>query len=245
MVGGDEARGRSACLTGESPSARGARDVARAPRAAVDARAHDILVEGKPKRSKLRARTVENALRLLFERLARLAFEPNVCEPLTLFWNRLDKRRWDSAKIALRQKSRRKNSIEVDHIVACDLWNSKLPANQETPPAIDGEQQVSQIDDIKPRVNDLGNCMLLEKTFNMSKSNSTLKSFLEGVHEFKDQRLELADWAAALDLDMVQVDSATTPVETLLRLFNARSQKIRSDLEKFIGGTINRIDLDA
>jgi hypothetical protein len=160
-------------------------------------------------------------------------------------WNRLDRTRWDSAKLALREKSRRKNSIEVDHIVACDLWDNKLAALPDTPPAIDGEQQGLQPGDLRPRVNELGNCMLLEKNFNISKSNSTLKSFLEGVHEFKDKSLELEDWAAALDLNMAQVDCSTTPVETLQKLFSARSQKIRSDLEKFIRGASNRIDLDA
>jgi hypothetical protein len=133
----------------------------------------------------------------------------------------------------------------VDHIVACDLWDYKLASLPDTPPAIDGEQQGLQINDLRPRVNELGNCMLLEKNFNISKSNSTLKSFLDGVHEFKDKRLELADWAEALDLDMAQVDCSTTPAETLQKLFSARSQKIRSDLERFIRGASNRIDLDA
>jgi 5-methylcytosine-specific restriction endonuclease McrA len=121
-------------------------------------------------------------------------------------WNRLDKTRWDSAKVGLREKSRRKTSIEVDHIVACDLWDNKLAALPAMPPWIGAEEQGLQVDDLRPRVNELGNCMLLEKNFNISKSNSTLKSFLAEVHDFKDHKLELADWAAALNLDMAQVD---------------------------------------
>jgi Protein of unknown function DUF262/Protein of unknown function (DUF1524) len=160
-------------------------------------------------------------------------------------WNRLDKLRWNSAKLALRHNSRRKASIEVDHIVACDLWHNKLKEPSATPIASDAEQQEVQIEDLGPRVNEIGNCMLLEKNFNISKSNSALKSFLEGVHEFKDHKLKLADWAAALDLDMAHVDCSTTPVETLQKLYSARSQKIRIDLEKFIRGVSNRIDLDA
>jgi hypothetical protein len=85
----------------------------------------------------------------------------------------------------------------------------------------------------------------LEKNFNISKSNSTLKAFLDGVHEFKDQKLELADWAAALDLDMAHLDCGATPLEALQKSFSARSQKIRTDLEKFIRGATNRIDIDA
>ncbi len=41
-------------------------------------------------------------------------------------WNRLDKERWKMAKLALRHMSRRQNSLEVDHIVAYDLWQSKV-----------------------------------------------------------------------------------------------------------------------
>ena len=133
----------------------------------------------------------------------------------------------------------------MDHIVAVGLWENKLRTLPDALPTINGEPEGLQIEDLRPIVNELGNCMLLEKNFNISKSNSTLKSFLECVHEFKDKSLELEDWAAALDLNMAQVDCSTTPVETLQKLFSARSQKIRSDLEKFIRGASNRIDLDA
>jgi hypothetical protein len=160
-------------------------------------------------------------------------------------WNRLDKTRWTSAKIALRQTSRRKNSIEVDHIVAWDLWRTKLASIPDAPPAIDGKTQGTPVEELGPRVNDLGNCMLLEKNFNISKSNSPLKEFLDGVYEFKEGKLELADWAAALDLDMGQVDCSSTPVDQLQVLFSGRAQKIRNDLEKFIRGIKDRIDLDA
>jgi hypothetical protein len=160
-------------------------------------------------------------------------------------WNRLDKPRWNSAKLALRQNSRRKSSIEVDHIVAWELWNKKLATRTDKMLGADEEQEEVQMDELNAKVNEIGNCMLLEKNFNIAKSSSTLKSFLEGVHEFKDHKLELAEWAAALDLDMRHADCGATPVEVLQQLFSARSQKIRSDLEKFIRGASNRIDLDA
>jgi Protein of unknown function DUF262 len=89
-------------------------------------------------------------------------------------WNRLDKTRWDSAKLALRQKGRRKDSIEVDHIVAYDLWKTKLEARPPVPPPTEGEEKEPSVEDLMPKVNELGNCMLLEKNFNISKSNATL-----------------------------------------------------------------------
>jgi hypothetical protein len=96
-----------------------------------------------------------------------------------------------------------------------------------------------------PRVNELGNCMLLEKNFNISKSNRALKEFLLGVHEFKEGVLTIEEWAAALDLQMPQVDSATTAVDVLGSLFADRTQKIRGDLEQFARGMKARIDLQA
>jgi uncharacterized protein DUF262 len=154
-------------------------------------------------------------------------------------WNRLEKSRWDAAKLALRQKSRRQSSIEVDHIVAFNLWQSKL-AQSET----GGEPDGAPIDELSSKINELGNCMLLEKNFNISKSKATLKSFLDGVYEFAEKKLELPDWAAAMDLDMAQVDCAATPIDRLQALFSARSQMIRNDLEKFIRGSKDRCDLD-
>ena len=76
-------------------------------------------------------------------------------------WNRLDKERWCSAQIVLRQRSRRKNTFEVDHIVPYDLWNKKLNAEMNSKSDM---KEKERLKDLGSRVNDLGNCMLLEKT---------------------------------------------------------------------------------
>jgi hypothetical protein len=85
--------------------------------------------------------------------------------------------------------------------------------------------------------------MLLEKNFNISKSNTSLKAFLDGVHEFKNNQQDMTAWAAALDLNMEHVDCEGTPVEFLQKLFSERSDKIRSDLGEFIRGTKDRVDM--
>jgi len=41
-------------------------------------------------------------------------------------WNRLEQGRWEKAKLTLRAGSRRQTKLDVDHIVAYDLWQSKL-----------------------------------------------------------------------------------------------------------------------
>src|SRR5262245_63310884 len=80
----DEARGGGARLAGERLGARVAHRVARLPRAAEHARAHDVLIERQAEREQLLAGAREQRLRLLLERLARLAFKPEIDEALTL-----------------------------------------------------------------------------------------------------------------------------------------------------------------
>ncbi len=81
-------------------------------------------------------------------------------------------------------------------------------------------------EELSPAVNELGNCMLLEKNFNISKSDKPLKSFLEEVHEFRKGEMSLTDWSNALDLDLQQVDSGGASANTLRDLFVLRTQKI-------------------
>jgi hypothetical protein len=158
-------------------------------------------------------------------------------------WNRLDPERWKKARLALRQDGRRQVSLEVDHIVAWNLWQKKLAALNPIPEATHTPAETP--DDLAPAVNELGNCMLLEKNFNISKSDHPLKEFLLGVHEFRLGDLTIEEWAAALALEMSQVDSAATSVKELQKLFVERTQKIRADLEQFIRGVKERIDIDS
>lgn len=158
-------------------------------------------------------------------------------------WNRLDPTRWKQAQLALRLSSRRQSTLEVDHIVACDLWRSKLETLPPAQPKSDDAPNSVSREEAAPRMNELGNCMLLEKNFNISKSNKPLQEFLKGVHEFKEGTMTIDSWAAALDLEMAQVDSSPTSVEALLGLFVQRTQKIKRDLEEFVRGNSARVDL--
>jgi hypothetical protein len=159
-------------------------------------------------------------------------------------WNRLEQNRWEKAKRVLERKSRQQISLDVDHIVAWDLWKTKLDMLQAQPQTGVAVSEQFTVEELIPRVNELGNCMLLEKNFNISKSNRPLKEFLEGVYEFKEGKLTIEEWATALDLKMSQIDSANTPIEVLRSLFADRTQKIRADLEQFVRGIKVRIDLE-
>ena len=157
-------------------------------------------------------------------------------------WNRLEKNRWEKAKLALREKRRRRSTLDVDHVVAWDLWQTKLQQAAAVPLVAD--EPPATPDELEQAVNDLGNCLLLEKNFNISKSNKPLKDFLEKIYEFQQGCPTIAEWAMALELDIAQVDSAATPPDILQQLFTARTQKIRKDLEEFVRGNKLRVDLD-
>jgi len=92
-------------------------------------------------------------------------------------WNHLIPKRWKMWKSPLCQSKSKKTSVDVDHIVAFALWDRKLAGGLPS--------GVADRDDAQSFANLLGNCSLLEKTFNISKSDTSLKSFLEQIHEFK------------------------------------------------------------
>jgi hypothetical protein len=163
-------------------------------------------------------------------------------------WNRLDQSRWQKAQLALREERRGQTRIEVDHIVAYELWGSKLgeyQADLEKLKAEDDQDIVSseKIADLRFKVNEIGNCMLLEKNFNISKSKHPLKDFLQGVHEFKIGQYTIGEWATALDLEMPQVDSGSSSIDKIADLVTQRTRRIQNDLEQFVRGAKPRVDV--
>ena len=157
-------------------------------------------------------------------------------------WNRLDANRWEKVRIVLREKSRRASNIEVDHIVAFNMWEGKLNNHAPATKTLGEQSDDDREADFSGAVNELGNCMLLEKNFNVSKSDGALKDFLDGVHEFKSGDMTIEQWAEALDLDMRHVASANSSLVDLRKLFAERTQRIRAELEQFVRGIRARID---
>jgi hypothetical protein len=139
------------------------------------------------------------------------------------------------SQIPLRTKARRKISLEVDHSVAYTLWEKKL--NTGLPAGI------TEIEDALQIVNRRGNCSLLEKNFNISKSDRTLKSFLDDIHEFKTGSKTLDAWAQALLVPNSMLDPSTTDVNVLVKAIDDRDKAIRDELVDFVKGTRTRVDL--
>ena len=112
-------------------------------------------------------------------------------------WHRLNDKRWAMSSIPLRV-GKSKPNLDVDHAVAYALWEKKLKAG--LPAAIGDPNEAILL------VNLLGNCSLLEKSFNISKSEKTLQSFMEQVHEIKEGKVALSSWGGALGLTDALLD---------------------------------------
>jgi hypothetical protein len=149
-------------------------------------------------------------------------------------WHRLDAKRWEMSCIPL-QVGRGKASLDVDHTVAYALWDRRL--NAGLPKGIEDRADALRV------VNRLGNCSLLAKTFNISKSDKTLRSFMEQVHEFKEGNVMLSSWALALGLDDSMLDPAAAATDAVVEAIEARDQTMRADLVEFVKGTKTRVDL--
>jgi len=151
-------------------------------------------------------------------------------------WHRLEAKRWKMSKIQLRSAQSGAMSLDVDHSVAHDIWERKIEHGLPT--------GVTEKDEALAIVNQLGNCSLLEKSFNISKSNRTLRSFMEEVHEFKEDKPLLNEWAAALGVAETMLDGETTEVTALAEAIDARDILIRKELGEFVSGKRVRVDME-
>lgn len=150
-------------------------------------------------------------------------------------WHRLDSARWSMSSIPLRAGRQQKCDYEVDHSVAYALWEKMVKA---LPPKDDDEEQ-----ELLQAINNIGNCALLEKTFNISKSDRPLKGFLQEVHEFKKGKIKLADWAQAFGLPDCLLDPATAAVQDIKQAIDQRDGQMRQELTEFVQGARTRKDI--
>lgn len=142
--------------------------------------------------------------------------------PLWL-WNRLEQKRWQSSRILLSEEKRKikKPKLEVDHLVAVKFWE-------------DGEEP--------PELHALGNCSLLKKSFNIAKEKGAMKTFLLTVHEFKGGGQIVEDWKENLRISNPLYDPDGHR-EQILEAIKLRTEAIKSDLQAYISGQKDRVDL--
>jgi hypothetical protein len=154
---------------------------------------------------------------------------------LLWIWHRLDLARWNMSKVPLRAGKKEKTVAEVDHCVSFVLWEDKLKSGL---PA-----KLPDLDDARAVANQLGNCALLEKNFNISKGSKSMKSFLEQIHEFKENKISLNDWASALAMPKELIDSEGASVDAIVGAIEYRDTAVRADLIEFVRGQKVRQDI--
>jgi hypothetical protein len=150
-------------------------------------------------------------------------------------WHRLDETRWKMSQIQLRTGKGKKTNLDVDHTVAFALWRRKLEAG--LPAGMTDKVLAESV------VNKLGNCALLEKNFNISKSDKTMKSFIEQVHELKEKKVALTDWTTALGIPATMLDPSAVDVTDIAEAIDTRDTLIRKDLVDFVNGKLSRVDM--
>jgi hypothetical protein len=151
-------------------------------------------------------------------------------------WHRLEKERWKMSQIPLRTGRSKKTSPDVDHTVAYKLWEKMLGTG--LPDGFAEQEEAQSI------VNQLGNCSLLDKSFNISKSDKTLKSFMDTVHEIKEKKVDLPDWSKALGIVDVMLDTSGATVNAVTKAIADRDQSIRAEVVDFVKGSRSRVDVE-
>lgn len=167
-------------------------------------------------------------------------------------WHRLDHDRWLNSSVAMRTGRKRTSKLEVDHTVAdawwCRLVDDEIQVKLGSFTGTEEEKALLAPDGFNNRfeavafINLLGNCSLLDKSFNISKSDKSLRSFLEDVHEFKEGKIKIADWEKALSLTATLTAPDGKKLADLKTDILARDAIIRKDLVEFIAGTKQRVD---
>lgn len=194
----------------------------------VSARLRDLL-EGEVRALETDALNYIQALSVARRELVRVYFSA------LWIWHRLKKERWEKSKIQLRIGKRMRTSLDVDHTVAFGLWEKKLETGLP--------KEIKVKEDAIPIVNRLGNCSLLEKSFNISKSDKALKLFIEEVHEIKENKVSLNDWADALSIKTAMLDPRDADATVIAEAIDERDKLIRAELVEFIKGAKTRVDL--
>lgn len=141
-------------------------------------------------------------------------------------WHRLDASRWDSSQVQI-PKSKKKPALDVDHIVSCSFWEKHIQ-----PQTAEGQPE----DAWGAKLNDLGNCFLLEKNFNISKSDKSLLEFLGEVHEIGSGKLPIAEWQESLLIKAAQLDPANHTADEVRAEIDARTARIKEELRAFVRG---------
>lgn len=209
--------------------------------------------------------TVDAGVKALMDRIApraKLHIENTVVRdrqrvyayyPFLWVWHRLNTTRWEYSSVPMRTGRKRTSKLEVDHTVA-DAWWQRLVnrLTKEKRESFEGTEEeklklapdgFATLYEASSFINALGNCSLLDKSFNISKSDKPMWDLLKEVHEFKQKRFSRVDWENALALNSQLTEPEGVALNDLVASISARDELIRSELAEFVNGTKVRQDV--
>ena len=102
-------------------------------------------------------------------------------------------------------------------------------------------------EDLSSKINAIGNCFLLEKTFNISKWSYPLRVFIARVHEFNinthSNPIDIDEWARNIGLDQNLLDATGRAVEEVCVSVDKRTAEMKKELNEYINNDRQRFDL--
>ncbi|HTQ06647.1 MAG TPA: DUF262 domain-containing protein [Polyangiaceae bacterium] len=140
-------------------------------------------------------------------------------------WHRLEARRAECSNLQL-PKTRKVLQLDVDHIISVDYWKKNF---LEEATSEESEDRIAAM-------NEIGNCFLLEKNFNISKSAQVLLDFIGQLHEIGSAKLSLKDWREALSIAEAHLNPAASKEDEVLAAVGARTEVVKEELRAFIRG---------
>jgi hypothetical protein len=152
-------------------------------------------------------------------------------------WHRLLIGRWNQSQVILKEAGKKRDpDWDVDHVISIKLWDLAIAATADTDRLlkIEGEDTKNQI----------GNAVLLRKTFNMSKGgDSTFREFLRRVVGFENDEPKIDSFRDTLNLSEAQMHPKELGLRQLIDSTIARTKQVKTELDAFIKGTIARLDV--
>jgi len=204
--------------------------------------------------NQMMARVSTKAVEQINNVLVRDRRRVHAYHPFLWVWHRLEEDRWKNSSIQMRTGRKRTSKLEVDHTVADAWWARSVEQQIQVKLAafVGTDEEKARIapDDFESRydaiafINMLGNCSLMDKSFNISKSDEPMRHFLQQVHEFKDGKVKIADWENALALPTELTSPEKSTFAEIKKAIQNRDALIRKDLVDFIGGKIFRSDIN-
>lgn len=175
------------------------------------------------------------AVRAINARAATWRSAVSIYRDMLWVWHRLDKTRWEMSKMPLRTGNRTVAEIEVDHLVPVGIYETLAKASA-------GDDGVAFSRLCVP-MNSMGNCSLLEKTFNISKSDKELATFLADVHEFRNHQVRMEEWIESMGITEPMLRPKAATLDEIVQAIDLREKKIKVELVEFILGTRPRADV--